>query len=207
MTALALGENAFWEGAFRASATGWEAVRREAQPNTTDAMADLRLRVYLVDTHANAIHAMLTHVRVLHHAHQRLTRSGEARAAAAHAGVGKILHLNDPEASADPARQREAFDAGLMLLAGSATYTRIIDSNSEGLAGHWMLILYRLNDGAHLTRPMFWTTPDDAQPLLTPMELHLQVSTAVRFDHDARETGIGRRIAQGGGLDLHPRYA
>lgn len=206
MTALAHGENAFWEGAFRASSTGWESVRREAQPNTPDAMADLRLRVYLVDTHANATHAMLTHVRVLHQAHQLLTRSEEARAKAAHAGVGKILHLNAPEATVDPARQREAFDAGLMLLAGSATYNRVIDTNSEGLAGHWMLILYRLLDGSHLTRPMFWTTPDDTQPLLTPQELHLQVSTAVRFDQDARETGIGRRITQGGGLALHPRY-
>lgn len=207
MTALAFGENAFWEGAFRASSTGWESVRREAEPKSTDTMSDLRLRVYLVDTHANAVNAMVTNVRVLHLAHQLVTRSQEDRAAAQQFGVRKVLQLSAPGASADPAHQREAFDAGLMLLARSTTYNRIIESNPEGLAGHWMLILYRLHDGSYLTRPMFWTTASDTQPLLTPQELHLQVTTALRFDQGARETGIGRRIAQGGGLALHPRYA
>lgn len=207
MTSNALGENAFWEGVFRASATGWESVRREAQAQPAERMSDLRLRLYLVDTHANAVNAILTHVRALHHAHQMLPRSDEARAASQLAGMERVVRLSDPAASADPARQSEAFDAGLMLLASSATYTRVIESNPEGLAGHWILILYRLNDASYLTRPMFWTTPDDKQPLLTPQELHAQVSTAVRFDQSARETGIGRRIAQGGGLALHPRYA
>lgn len=207
MTSYALGENAFWEGVFRASATGWHSVRRETETQTTDGMADLRLRVYLVDTHANAVNAMLTHVRVLHHAHQLVARSQEDRAAAQQVGVSKVLQLSEPVSLADPMRQREAFDAALMLLAASATYNRIIESNPEGLAGHWMLILYRLKDGSYLTRPMFWETARDTQPLLTPQELHLQVTTAVRFDQGARETGIGRRIAQGGGLELHPRYA
>lgn len=207
MTSHASGENAFWEGAFRASAIGWEKVRRDADPQAAAAMAELRLRVYLVDTHAHAVNAMLTHVRALHQAHQLVTKREELRQAVQQAGVSKVLQISDAQASADTALQSEAFDAALKLLAASATYTRIIESNPEGLAGHWMLILYRLKDGSYLTRPMFWTTPEDTQPLLTPQELHLQVTTALRFDQGARETGIGRRIAQGGGLDLHPRYA
>lgn len=207
MTGNAPAENAFWEGVFHATAKGWQAIRRESGPDSKERMADLRLRVYLVNTHTGWTSAMLTHVRDLHNAHQLVTKHKDVREQAQHSSIGKILLASDPRAASDGALQREAFDAGLLNLAGTTTYTRIIESNLEGLAGHWILIVYKLGDGSHITRPMFWTTPNETQPLLTPLELQFQVATAARFDQQARETGIGRRIVQGGGVLLHPQYA
>lgn len=207
MTSLALGENTFWEDVFCATAKGWQSIRRESDPGSKDRMADLRLRVYLVNAHTGWVSAMLTHVSDLHHAHKLVTKNEDEREQAQQRSIGKILQASNPRAAGDAALQREAFDAGLVNLAGTATYNHIIESNQEGLAGHWLLIVYKLSDGSHITRPKFWTTPNDTQPLLTPQELQVQVSTAARLDHQARETGIGRRIAQGGGLLLHPQYA
>lgn len=207
MTRTAPAENAFWEGVFHASSKGWQEIRRESDPESKIRMADLRLRVYLLNTHTGWSSAMLTHVRDLHNAHQLVSKNKDVREQAQNSSIGKILQASDPRAAGDSALQREAFEAGLLNLAGTTTYNRIIESNLEGLAGHWMLIVYKLNDGSHITRPMFWTTPNDTQPLLTPLELQFQVATAARFDQQARETGIGRRIVQGGGLLLHTQYA
>lgn len=207
MTGTAPAENAFWEGVFLATAKGWQSIRRESDPVSKDRIADLRLRVYLVNTHTGWVSAMLTHVRDLHNAHQLVTKNKDVREQAQHISIGKILQASDPRAAGDSALQREAFDTGLLNLACTTTYNRIIESNLEGLAGHWILIVYKLNDGSHITRPMFWTTPNDTQPLLMPQELQFQVATAARFDQQASESSIGRHIVKGGGLLLHPQYA
>lgn len=200
-------ETKFWERLLKTTNPDWDVGFAEevGTPGTVN-LAEQRVRIYIVDTSNMWTLAGATTELAAVNAHHR-TSANPREASHIVGSIGHLLtDLSDRGMDRGSVDAIKAIQCSLIAISTTRTFSEA-KRLTGGYSGHWAYLLYRMNDGQALTRPVY-VSNDTSHAFMETSTLGNVVSKVVALDlYGTRETSISRQVAQGRGVQLHESFS
>ncbi len=197
-------ERVFFEKMVNSMADGWNIkIADHVQPGEVFG-ANHEVRFYLVDTSKDWVFAgasSQSNFKAL--ANDPVVLGMDTKTVMDFAASG-LVEFSDGRIHPDSSEMVVRYVAA--ALARTQTFVRIEDMG-KGLAGHWLFVAYRLQDGCINTRPLFVPARTNQQ-FLPPGDLDDVIASIVRMDCDPNgNTEVSRMIRSAGGARLDAKWS
>lgn len=172
-------------------------------PENTEAKISGRaVRLYIVDAKTGWVGAGAMSLENFQKVRSWVTSRGTENFTAAGADCAK--EASEVNATSDSPLTASAIKTVAHYFASTRTYDIALEA-AKSAAGHWMCIVYTLNDGDRLSRPIFLRDGDSNRFLDVQVLLGNAVQV-MNMDTHNQESLVGSKIAVGGGTIIHPSF-
>jgi len=194
-------EKRFFESLLAKASPSWAVTMAPTmEPGKMD-LASLTVRVYVVDTSNGWTAGGCMSVPSLEKA-KAFAKSHALGAAAICNDAGQMIA---ELSKANTAGHAPEVGKCLQLTAAAITTTQAFKLvEPQGLAGHWLYIVYRCHDGAIVGRPMYFNVP---VPGLVDAASLMAVARHIALQDLANAgSAVAREVKKGGGAQLAPAF-
>lgn len=172
----------------------------ELTPENKDAaISGMDVKLYLIDAASGWIGAGAMDVANFQKVRNWVHSRGIERFTGA--GSASVKGIPTADTPGDSAATRNAIHTLAHYFAATKTYEAVMRTTST-TKGHWICVVYTLNDGSRLSRPLF--AGADAPGRFMPMErLNGLLKAFIATDLSSPESSAGSQILAGGGTQIH----
>lgn len=194
-------EKNFWEQFANNSNPDWNVKLAQHLELGGSSLSEHDVYVYAVDTSTGWIGAGAMTSANMQFMHDRIHAEPNMKKTVMDtAGIVILKNGQDsPEAGSEKAQE-------CILAATSAlTLTGTFETASRnGLAGHWLYITYKMNDGSFLGRPVYFHQPESG---FAPMSIIKNIlEQVIKQDTTNENTSVNKMMVRSGGAILAPEY-
>ena len=191
-------ENKFWADIAAQLNPDWNLSPGRHLPTGSAVRAGFDAYVYLIDTSTAWVIAANVRSQDMRNAKAVMKQSKRSEHELMKSATGLIRNCADRQCGHESPEATDAMTGAVCALALTQTYQIALASN-EGLAGHWLYVLYRLRDGTAIGRPALVRLGANG---FMPVDV-LQSLWRNIVEQDTRPgSSVARTISQGGGARL-----
>ncbi len=197
-------ERRFWEDLAAAVNPGWDFSLSDDVVPGEGLLSTYRVYIYTVDTSTVWTMEGATTEQGMERAHATLSLRKEAIPGLLSAAGEQVLACGQDSAARASKPAQQAVTLALLALTETQTYVAAKQTTGS-LEGHWLYLVYRLKDGAALSRPAFIRSKRTG--FLAPDALLHLVRQVVAMDTAQTIGTVTTQIALGGGAVIDPLLA
>lgn len=195
---MGTGEDRFWQEVGNQLNPGWQIHLGPGGVQVPLASQDTFL--YLLDTATMWITGGATLSSEMLRARRELQKLKMTPAQVAGLAAEPILECSQTQLTGDHPKVRLAMTAAVCSITATGTWSAVMDRIGSP-AGHWIWMVYRLQDGESLGRPVFSQGP---RVFMQEPDLHRALRTALASDLGNPNSSVSQMVRKGGGAVLHP---
>ncbi|MDF2461952.1 MAG: hypothetical protein K0Q43_187 [Ramlibacter sp.] len=190
-------EQKFWRSLLHARSPYWKLHIQAG--DRIEGLAEYDVAIYVVDTSTGWTAAGMLKTPEFQHIAQAVGQAAKSMRkirGGLSAGIWQVLG-EAPQPAASSPEAHEALVSACADMALTKTFVQV-KQQTGGVAGHWVYLVYRLQSGERIGRPVFFGRPQ--MGLIDQNDLEFSICKIIALDTDpASQASVARDLRAGGG--------